>query len=67
MVPLGRGSAVFIAGLLRAGRRSGELSGWILGPVVAAASVWGLGAAHSALSGGVWFARLGGGVSALWP
>lgn len=37
-MPLGRGAAVFIAGLLRAGCRSGELSGWVLGPVVAVAS-----------------------------
>ena len=35
---LGRGAAIFIAGLLLAGCRSGELSGLVRGPVVAVAS-----------------------------
>ena len=60
---LGRRAAVIICGLLRAGCRSGGLSGgswvlrWVRGP----------SSARSALSGGVWFALLGGGVAALWP
>ena len=36
---LGHGVAIFFAGLLQAVRRLGELSRWILGSVVAAASV----------------------------
>ena len=58
---LGRRADVVISWLLRAGCHSGELSGWVLR--------WlrGPGSAHSALSGGVWFAQLGGAVAALWP
>ena len=56
---LGRRATVIISGLLQAGCSSGEFSGpvlrWLRGP----------GSTHSALSGGEWFALLGGGVAAL--
>ena len=63
-MPLSRGAAVFIAGLLRAGCRSGELSGSVRDPVVAVASV-GPGSAYWALLGGVGFALHAAGVAAL--
>ena len=60
-MPLGRGAAVFIAGLLRAGCHLGELSGlvWDPGPL------WGPGSTHWALLGGFGFALHGGGVAVL--
>ena len=66
-MPLGRGAAVFIDGLLRAGCRSGELSGLVRDPVVAVASA---GSGLRSLGSYGWCrvcaARRWGGGSAVW-
>ena len=64
---LGRGAAIFIAGLLLAGCRSGELSGLVQGPVVAVASA---GSGLRSLGSFGWClvcaARWWGGGSVVW-